>query len=69
MLKTVALCFAKTPGLTPAKTRLARDIGDECCLILYKLMVNRCRELMQELEEFCPHVAVNEKEGLSSPFW
>lgn len=69
MPKTVTVCFAKTPGLTPAKTRLASDIGEERCHQLYRLMVERCRELMMQLEDFHPHVAVNEKEAVQSPYW
>ena len=69
MIYPVALCFAKTPGLTPAKTRLARDIGEEKCHDLYVLMVLRCKELMQQLSDFNPHVAINEPAAAQSPYW
>lgn len=69
MQNTAAICFAKTPGLTPAKTRLARHIGDERCLTLYNLMVARCRELMLQLTELETYVAVNEATAVTSPYW
>jgi len=69
MHNTVAICFAKTPGLTPAKTRLARHIGDERCLTLYALMVERCRELMLQLADFETYVAVNEAAAVASLYW
>lgn len=69
MHNTAAICFAKTPGLTPAKTRLARHIGDERCLVLYSLMVERCRELMLQLTELETFVAVNEAVAVTSPYW
>lgn len=69
MHTTVAICFAKTPGLTPAKTRLARDIGEARCLALYVLMVERCRELMLQLTDLETYVAVNETGGVASHYW
>jgi glycosyltransferase A (GT-A) superfamily protein (DUF2064 family) len=69
MHRTVAICFAKTPGLTPAKTRLARDIGDARCLILYELMIARCRELMLQLKGVETYVAVNEAGAVGSHHW
>lgn len=69
MPTTVAICFAKTPGLTPAKTRLAHDIGDERCHMLYALMVERCRELMLQLKDAHACVAVNEDAAVASPYW
>ncbi len=69
MHNTVAICFAKTPGLTPAKTRLAQHIGDERCLTLYTLMVERCRELMLQLTDLETYVAVNEAVAVASPYW
>lgn len=69
MTKIVTVCFAKTPGLTPAKTRLARDIGEVRCNALYILMVKRCRELMMQLTKFHTYVAINEREAITSPYW
>lgn len=69
MKKLAIVCFAKTPGLTPAKTRLAQDIGAERSQELYQLLVNRCKELMKQLEEFSPFVAVNEASALVHPVW
>jgi glycosyltransferase A (GT-A) superfamily protein (DUF2064 family) len=68
-MKLIAACFAKTPGLTPAKTRLAKDIGSKKSEELYLLMINRCLELMDQLADFYPCIAVNEVEGLQSPVW
>ena len=68
-MKQVALCFAKTPGLTPAKTRLAKDIGSNLSEELYYLMVQRCLELMKQFSEFQPCIAVNEHEGIQNSTW
>lgn len=68
-MNQVALCFAKTPGLTPAKTRLAKDIGINLSEELYYLMVQRCLELMNQFSEFQPYIAVNEQEGIQSSIW
>lgn len=68
-MKQVAICFAKTPGLTPAKTRLAKDIGSARSEELYFLMVERCLELMNQFSEFQPFVAVNEHEGIQNSTW
>jgi glycosyltransferase A (GT-A) superfamily protein (DUF2064 family) len=70
MGNTVAICFAKTPGFTPAKTRLARDIGVEKCERLYHLMVQRGRELMDQIQPIAtPYVAVNEASAEAREFW
>jgi glycosyltransferase A (GT-A) superfamily protein (DUF2064 family) len=68
-MNQVALCFAKTPGLTPAKTRLAAEIGTNLTEQLYPLMIGRCLELMKEFREFQPFIAVNEAEGVTSQIW
>ena len=65
----VTLCFAKTPGLTPAKTRLSKEIGTRLTEELYHLLILRCLELMGQLIDFSPLVAVNEKEGLKNLIW
>lgn len=69
MQKTIAICFAKTPGLTPAKTRLAKNLGTKKSESLYHLMVNRCKELMEQLNDIHSIVAVNEEEGLDHSTW
>ncbi len=65
----VTLCFAKTPGLTPAKTRLSKEIGTRLTEELYYLLILRCLELMGQLIDFSPLVAVNEEEGLKNLIW
>lgn len=69
MKNAAAICFAKTPGVTPAKTRLAKDIGAEKCLQLYLLLLNRCKELMSQIHPIIPYVAVNESQSSTHPIW
>jgi len=46
--KIAIAIFAKTPGLSPIKTRLAKDIGAKLALEVYKLSVKAVLELVQE---------------------
>jgi glycosyltransferase A (GT-A) superfamily protein (DUF2064 family) len=71
MNKIAVICFVKTPGITPAKTRLAQDVGPEATEEIYLLLIERCKELLRELTSIKMDVffAVNELSGLNSPIW
>lgn len=69
MKKLISVCFAKTPGLTPAKTRLSATIGKEKCEKLYGLMLDRCFELMAQVEHVNHFFAINELEGRNHSSW
>lgn len=66
--------FAKTIGLSPVKTRLAKSIGKEKAEEFYKLSVDSIEETIKELKtqtnkEITPYWAVAEKEGVANPRW
>lgn len=53
--------FVKTPGLSPIKTRLARDIGDAAALHFYQLAVNATAEVVAACSQAVdPHWALAE---------
>jgi hypothetical protein len=66
--------FAKTPGLSPVKTRLAADIGVEKAEQFYRYSVKCIEELalsvMAETDgDIVPYWAVGEESGLDYPLW
>ena len=70
--KGVIVIFAKTVGLSPVKTRLAKDIGTELAEEFQRLSLEAVYETCQSLKQLsCAHIeiikAVPELEALSYP--
>jgi len=65
--------FVKTPGYSPIKTRLARDIGDHLATEFYLKSVKAVEESValaaSELPDLEPIWAVAETSALSDPLW
>ncbi len=66
--------FAKTPGLSPVKTRLAADIGVERAEQFYRYSLKCLEELAlgvirQTQGDLIPYWAVGEENGLKHPLW
>jgi len=72
-MTSAVVVFVKTPGLTPAKTRLAKVIGAERALEFYRLSIEVIRETVScfcAMEEgFVPFWSVAEKEGMGDSLW
>ncbi|MBA6156153.1 TIGR04282 family arsenosugar biosynthesis glycosyltransferase [Tenacibaculum sp. S7007] len=49
MSKNLLLIFTRNPELGKAKTRLAKSVGDETALDIYKFLLNRTKEITQDL--------------------
>ena len=67
-MKKCLVVLAKTPGLSPLKTRLAKKIGIEKTLEFYSLC-KRCLERFSLLDSYYTYLATGEKEGSKDPFW
>ena len=67
------MAFAKTPGLSPLKTRLEKTKGAAFALTFYELSVACVAEVLQTLQSKNPNVQTNwllaEKTALAHPFW
>lgn len=61
--------FVKTPGLSPIKTRLAKEVSNETALQLYKYSVKAVNSVLQSVDGINKYWAVAEKEGVYHPFW
>ena len=62
--------FAKTPGLSPVKTRLAADVGAALALAAYERSLAATAAVLRALPEWiAPHWAVGERAGLNHPRW
>jgi len=65
--------FVKTPGLSPVKTRLAKDIGETAATDFYKLSVQATAANAKRLQERNPNLqiywAVAEAEAISANLW
>ena len=66
--------FAKTPGLSPVKTRLAEDIGKKSAEEFYKLSVKAVEEMAHTItksskQSITPYWALAEKEALTLNRW
>lgn len=49
MNKNLILIFTRNPELGKAKTRLAKSVGDETALDIYKFLLNKTKEITQNL--------------------
>lgn len=73
-LKIALAVFVKTPGLSPIKTRLAKDIGESRALNIYEKCLSVTQSKISKIAvnsqtTLVPYWAIAEKEGLSSPYW
>lgn len=73
-MKTAIAVFAKTPGVSPIKTRLAAGIGKEKAEEFYLFSLKVARELIQLVREqskheVTPYWALAEQEGADLPLW
>lgn len=53
--------WVKTPGFTPAKTRLAQSLGTKAAEAFYRLAVDAVREVVTDACQLAP--------GLLAPYW
>ncbi len=82
-MKIAIAVFAKTPGLSPVKTRLALSIGETQANAFYIKSVAAVRENLKALKLLCKTETINhtemteldiwwalaEEEGVNHPFW
>ncbi len=68
MPTTGAAIFVKTPGFSPIKTRLAKDIGHGKALEFYRLALNCAQETYKNIDVI-PHWAIGEEEALNDSLW
>lgn len=73
MKKGCIAVFAKTPGLSPLKTRLAKDIGQEKAEEIFISCVNVMEQNLLSFHEQYPEWdiiwTVAEEKGVTHPFW
>ena len=63
-------CFVKTPGLSPIKTRLAKDIGKQRAEEVYLTMVENVQDVLLNIDESIePYWAVGEEAGVEKAMW
>ena len=73
-LRFAIAVFVKTPGLSPIKTRLAKDIGKEEALEVYLKCVKTVQIKIDDLVKNCslelePFWAVAEADGMTQALW
>lgn len=68
MKETAVAVFAKTPGVTPAKTRLAKSIGTELAEQFY-LHCLEATGMLFWTNDYDMYWAINEDSQLNNPFW
>lgn len=70
-MKGAVAAFVKTPGLSPIKTRLAKDIGKQKAEEIYRYMVETVEDVLLNLQDDSIDVywAVGEEAGLIKPLW
>jgi len=62
--------FVKTPGLSPIKTRLAKDVGKQRAEEIYLDMVQTTENVLSNLDDSLDvYWAVGEEAGLVKPIW
>lgn len=67
-MSTVLVPFAKTPSLSPVKTRLAEAIGTEKAETFYRMSLDCMKRTLNQVDH--PVVwAVGERNGKDKPFW
>lgn len=72
-MKIAVVVFAKTPGYSKFKTRLALSIGEEATDEFYRSSVAATKSYIKEIQSTLPEVesffAIAEKDALKDSFW
>ena len=66
--------FAKNPDLSPVKTRLAKDIGKEKAIEVYRSLLEHTQKVVKHYQlhsqhNITPYWALAEKESIDLPEW
>ena len=61
--------FAKTPGFSPIKTRLAQSVGKETAEKFHKISVEILKAKLRNVPGLIPYWAIAEEEALAAPLW
>ena len=74
MTSVAIAVWVKTPGSTPAKTRLAQSLGTPAAEAFYRLAVDAVREIVNDAchlapELLAPYWAVAEVDNAAHPHW
>lgn len=67
-MTTAIATFAKTPSLSPVKTRLAKTIGTDLALKFYLLSLSAVKGIVNKVDAQ-PYWAIAEKDGIKNPLW
>lgn len=73
-MKCAVAAFAKTPGLSPVKTRLAADIGNKLAEQFYRMSVEAVEEILLNVQSdsnnlIVPYWALAEIDGSKDKMW
>ena len=72
-MRVAVSTFVQTSTITPVKTKLAQDIGQDNAEKFYFSCINAIEKKMFDLKKLCadihPYWAIAEQEGLSNPIW
>ncbi len=72
-MKIAIATFVKTPGMSPIKTRLARDIGEHEALSFYVESLGRVFNTIENLKQknsgITPYWSLAEKQAMGGIFW
>jgi len=71
-MTVAAAVFVKTPGLSPIKTRLAKDLGEATALQIYQNSVAMTQRLLDDLSHQLPlepFWAITEGSGVGHRLW
>jgi len=73
IMKGAIAIFAKTIGLSPVKTRLAKDLGKEFAEEFYRLSLNATKEIIDNIIQnngtITPYWALAEEEAYNNEYW
>lgn len=67
MSKNLLIIFTRNPELGKVKTRLAKSVGDETALEIYQFLLNKTKEVTQNLD--CTKVVFYSKEIGQDDIW
>ena len=67
-MKKCLVILAKTPGISPVKTRLAEEIGKDKSLEFYRLCKSCLKQFLKS-EKHSTYIATAEKPGVQHTFW
>ena len=69
MNRAAVAIFVKTPGYSPVKTRLAREIGEEQAVRVYRQLLAIVEQRVLEAAGVDGYFAVAEREAADDPLW